>query len=127
MATEIVRSQVRTVSAGTYQTVDTVTLVADLPDVNLYLYATATSSFSSVCTVSDIATYPVSRNAALAAGLNYYRQPSVTLTHSTATKANTALQTLNARLTALAVEADASALDFAGSSTITVTADGVEA
>lgn len=125
MATEITRTQVRSIVSNQFRTVDTVTAVVGLPDVYIYLHSVEPDAFVAVCTPSDLTAYPTSRGAAISQSKAYYRKSSLTLNHPTAARANVALATLDARLTDLAVTTDQGAVNFPGTEEIVVTAAGV--
>ena len=127
MPATIVRTQTRTIVSGSatiYRLQDVVTESDDTPDLSLYRYRTVDSTYSTVCTPYDLSAYPTTRNAAIAANLAYYRQPSVQLDFTTAKAATDAGTSLDLRFQVLAAELDQGAAGYPGVDIVTVPASG---
>jgi len=85
----------------------------------LVVFAVETSAYSHVASTHDILTYPDTRAAAVAAGLDYYRQVAVTREFDNLTDAQDFALHVRSRLQFLSNDYPATTDDFVGSATYT--------
>lgn len=120
MAVTITHTQVKSVTgAALLQIVDTVTAATNIAQA-VFLFETATQTFSHVASPGDMQAFPDTYASAVTNGQGYYRQTSVTFTSVDLTTANNFAILLASRLRALCVDYNLLLAGFAGTTTATV-------
>jgi hypothetical protein len=120
MASTITHTQIRSQpTASTYQVQDTVTATTTIDDA-VFTFNTIGGTFSHVCTVLDMLTYPDNQVDAANAIQAFYRQPAVTKVYSDVKEAQDFAATLISRMTSLASEYDLVVTAFLGTTTETL-------
>jgi hypothetical protein len=122
MAVSITLHQVRTVEEGpVYQVYNEITESDNISD-KLFVFTTATDTFSRVATVFDVLNVPDSKGAAETADADFYRESVVTFSHSEISTAVTEADRIITRLKNLAHSYNKAQEDFLSDETTVIEA-----
>jgi hypothetical protein len=122
MSVEIQLDQTNTIIDGedsvTYEVKNEV-IATEGVDLHLFVFNVTQEIYSHIATPYDVEAYPTDRTAAISAGLDYYRLPSVTKTFSDIATANEFAAGVRSRLQQLANALPQAQADFQGKTTYT--------